>query len=421
MAGRPADAWRNGCVAPRGLRPAILTATVVEIPRAITFGTSTERAKHQAIAHTELVRIRSARMAYLIAHYGTVDREVPLVGLIVEPPNSPEELQRFADLPLLDRVRELELECGWSVVDAARLLGSQRLAGLTSLWIEDSVGFADAAPMFTAAIRPALRTLCLAGYIDTDFDDRAAEVLADSPSIAGLEELQLWNCNLRTAGARAIARSPHLAALRSLALGGGHGHTQNEIGAEGCAALAETSALPRLESIELGFNHVGDSGWRCFVDSGKLVRLVEISLVGCQFSDASIVPMFTKTPRLDALTHLNLSFNKLGPASAKALASARLPSLRTLTLTGNSIGDRGVAALADAPWIAQLDELVLERIGMTDTGVEALLQSPHLDGACRIHCTDQGGHLSAESLSRLQERFGDRIRPSWPSLRTPHH
>jgi Leucine Rich repeat len=93
----------------------------------------------------------------------------------------------------------------------------------------------------------------------------------------------------------------------------------------------------------------------------------------------------------------------------RALATARPAALRKLWLYANPIGDEGVIALAEAPWVAQLEELNVTSTGMTEAGAQALLRSPHLERVPRLSCELQKPALGKPTLAALRERFGARL------------
>ncbi len=293
---------------------------------------------------------------------------------------TPEVLARFGELAFLRRLRSVELDDGFPVGLAAQLLALPALAGLRAFTVRDGSGFPTGAAALAAAVPSALRTLSLVGFMGTDFGDDAARALADSPTMAKLEHLRLWNCNLREDGARAVGASPHLAQLRSLWLGLGQ-YTLNKVGPAGCRALA---ALERLETLDLDFNDITDEGWLAFVERGRIARLRELRLQACKLTDASIAPMLAQPA--PALVTLDLSHNALGTDTCRALAAASLPALRTLWLYANPLGRAGLVELLRAPWLGQLEELNLDSTNLTAEDVLTLARAPATATIARISC-----------------------------------
>ena len=214
----------------------------------------------------------SASPAAVVAHAAQLTREAPLRVIELEGPEGADSFEAFTALPFLDALRRLDLQEAWTAPLAARVLASPRLQGLEAVSLRDAEGLPEGTRALLAALPPAVRSLSLIGFINTDFDDACA-ALASSAGCARLEDLRLWNCRLGPDGARALASSPHLRGLRALWLGLGQ-YTRNKIGPEGCAALAAPDALPALDTLDLDFNDVGDAGWRAWVDGGRLARFL---------------------------------------------------------------------------------------------------------------------------------------------------
>lgn len=72
----------------------------------------------------------------------------------------------------------------------------------------------------------------------------------------------------------------------------------------------------------------------------------------------------------------NLSHSPLSTPGAKALASAALPALRSLSAITCRFGPMAAKALAKAPWLAQLERLSLTNNSLGVKGIAALVASP---------------------------------------------
>lgn len=89
------------------------------------------------------------------------------------------------------------------------------------------------------------------------------------------------------AGLAAIARSPHLAGLRSLQLRG------CRYGAAGLQVLANEATCVGLETLDLSYCEglpasdpsAGAAGWRALVDSSRLPALHQLSVAGNAIPD----------------------------------------------------------------------------------------------------------------------------------------
>ncbi|EOD26952.1 hypothetical protein EMIHUDRAFT_236263 [Emiliania huxleyi CCMP1516] len=145
---------------------------------------------------------------------------------------------------------------------------------------------------------------------------------------------------------------------------------ENKIGDEGCkalvAALGKEGAAPRLEKLDLNWNKIGDEGCKAL---------------------AAALGKEGAAPRLETLY---LGENKIGDEGCKALAAAlgkegAAPRLETLYLYRNEIGDEGCKALAAALGkegaAPRLETLSLHRNEIGDEGCKALAAALGKEGA----------------------------------------
>lgn len=140
-------------------------------------------------------------------------------------------------------------------------------------------------------------------------------------------------------------RWPH---LKSLRLRGNRLHAADVL-----------HACPRLESLDLASNPLGDAGIRSLLDAPPHARLRHLDLANIDMSDAGLEHL-ASSPLLAGLRSLSLAWNRCGDRAASALArSPQVRNLRTLDLTGWHLGYRGAIALAGSPHFASLRSLVL--------------------------------------------------------------
>ncbi len=194
------------------------------------------------------------------------------------------------------------------------------------------------------------------------FGPEAAAVLATSPIADELEELDVRGAPIGESGCLAVAGSPRLRRLRALAIGGDLG---SQPGPALAARLASSVFAPILERLELSGCDVGAAG-----------------------AAALAAGPFGK------LTHLDLSYSRIGDGLHALVRAPYFASLRYLNLTASVIHDRGAHALIEAD---SHPELVLEIEPRPFT-------------------------LSDEALAELRDRFGPRLNPaasrsSYPSWR----
>ncbi|MEV0148926.1 MULTISPECIES: hypothetical protein [unclassified Nonomuraea] len=118
------------------------------------------------------------------------------------------------------------------------------------------------------------------------------------------------------------------------------------IGDPGAEALAAATSDGRIETLDLRYCGVGDAGVAalCASPSFRGVRRLHLQ---CNRLTAEGVRALAGLERLE---ELDLRYNRIGPAGARALAEASFAgSLKRLFLYGGDVEDAGVQVLANAP------------------------------------------------------------------------
>jgi uncharacterized protein (TIGR02996 family) len=192
--------------------------------------------------------------------------------------------------------------------------------------------------------------------------------------LSGLTTLELTNHPLGSAGAQALAGSPHLRSLRRLVL------ASAALGDEEIAALAEARSLQALTELSLPSN-----------------------LVGARGADA-----LARSPTFRELVRLDLRGNRLESEGAAALArSTQLARLVWLDLGQNQIGTEGALALAESRSLPSLSTLSLRNNRITTAGARALLASEPLRGVATFYLL--GNELGDRAYVSLLNEFGARM------------
>jgi hypothetical protein len=152
-----------------------------------------------------------------------------------------------------------------------------------------------------------------------------------------LRSLHLGGDGLERGGIGHLVACPHLESLRELSLNSGL------LDADCVAVLAGSTLMGRLTSLTLATStYLGQSHWA----------------EGPQGVDAARA--LARSPMCRNLQTLNLSFDSVGDSGAGALAgSPHLSRLTALWLDRNGIGDAGARALAASASLAGLKVLVL--------------------------------------------------------------
>lgn len=250
---------------------------------------------------------------------------------------------RAARLPALDLSH-----AAWGAPALALLL-SARLPALRSLYLSDEDSTRDESVEVARAIAAndtlALTDLAFCGDSYGDVADALA-ILAASPRAQSLRMLSLANCGLDGPAMGVLAGSPHLAALENLELTGGS-NTTNRIGDDGLLLLARSPHLARLRRLTIGHNLITDRGLAVLADPTALPALDTLACNSAAITDATIAAMVAARP-FDALYLGGCS--ELGDAAL--IAIARSPYAATLTglnLHGTSVGTAGLEALIASP------------------------------------------------------------------------
>lgn len=133
-------------------------------------------------------------------------------------------------------------------------------------------------------------------------------------------------------------------------------------------ALAAHSDAASLRSLDLSWNRIGPDGARALADG--LPGLVSLRLYHNDVGANGAVAVANARWRL---TSLNLCGNGIGVEGAAALAQGEATkSLESLHLGWVGLGDRGVARLAERRW-TELTELNVRDNEITIEGVRALV------------------------------------------------
>ncbi len=214
--------------------------------------------------------------------------------------------------------------------------------------------------------RCALKELSLDS---TDLTEVAVCALARALKVNNrLETLALGNTNMRAAGAQAIGSA--LAQNSSLHLG------DSEIDEEGAKGLAQGMLVNRsVTDLELARNRIGDGG-------------------------ATVMASVIKGN--ETLTELGLSNNEMGEMGMKALGNALRSNstLQNLSLSDNPIGAAAQHMAEALACNKGLEELLLNRIGLTGQGLMPLASS--LTANCTLTAIDLRGnalgHIGAQGL-----------------------
>lgn len=217
---------------------------------------------------------------------------------------------------------------------------------------------------------PAIDRLRTVERVELRAQARHAAELAACPQLRLVRQLELCDPALGEDGLRHLAASQHLGPLERLNL--------VHCGLTAVAVpLLGGMASDRLWMLDLGGNHLGDTG----------------------------AALLCACPKLTGVADLNLRSTEIGPPTADALAASPwLRSLRWLDLGTNYLDDDAVATLANAGNLANLESLDLSYNEFGMEGYRALAASPVLTKLALLDVTANGGGIEGYYL--LRDRFG---------------
>jgi uncharacterized protein (TIGR02996 family) len=172
------------------------------------------------------------------------------------------------------------------------------------------------------------------------FHKRQHADLVRCPQLLQVKELLLDRQGFGTEEIEAFLRSPYLKNLVRLELiaDDDNGH----LSADGIELLSKTDTLPALRHLDLSFNwcnwdYPDQASWVRALLKGRLVEQLESLHLRSTFLEDAGTELLAKSKRMRAIRHLNLSGNSIGERGLKALATSRtLPSLVVLDLRHNT-------------------------------------------------------------------------------------
>lgn len=258
--------------------------------------------------------------AQFLANADELFRVIPLCGVRLQEVG--DCLKEVVASPHLAGIDELFFD--GTPTEFAQLFASEHLTRVSKLQFDGMTEGAEWARVLADSPRLSrVRSLNIHGGDNSGFDGPAARLLAGSPHLSALTELDIAMCPIGPEGFRALVVAPGTADLTRLCIHDGH------VGDEGAESLA-ASPVTHLRSLHLEHSDISDRGLEALVRSSVLAHLTE----------------------------LGLSYNRIGSAGVVALAaSPALAGVMLLGLASNPIGDEGTEAVAASEHLGSLEVL----------------------------------------------------------------
>lgn len=228
--------------------------------------------------------------------------------------------------------------------------------------------------------------------------DLGALAIAESAQLSGLRELKLeastWAIEgypavwagdpathlLTAVGARALAQSSSLSGLKKLEL------NPNALGSAGVVALCEGKW--KLEHLDVSVNQLDDAALIAIANAPSMSGLRWLAVGSGAFTEKGLIALVS-SKTLSSLETLRLDGSVLGPKNFAAFLKAlKLPKLRALSVGACGLLDQGIEAVCTAKVSSQFESLELQDNKVTQAGLVALAESPHLGALKRLLLND---------------------------------
>ncbi len=300
-----------------------------------------------------------------------------------------EAFQWVAESPQLATLRRLTVRGIWGFT-LPGLLASPHLADLRSLRLPSCDLHATAlGALAGAATLSSLEELDLtaAGRHErytggNELPELGMQALMNWSGMATVRSLNLSGNDLSRNGLRALLRSPHVAALKELAL------RDTRLDGQAMAEFESARKGMQLDSLDIGANVLKAVGAESLAVVPCLSGLKSLRLDRCEITAAGARLFAKKATFLGGLRSLDLGHNHFGPSGLAALLAREPAALHTLRMRDNDLLDAGAEVLAGSPASGTLIEADLSRNNLGPVAAKILGESDHLDGLLVLRLAD---------------------------------
>ena len=191
---------------------------------------------------------------------------------------------------------------------------------------------------------PGIKTVRVLDLADNQVNDEALPVLFESENLAQLEELYLGINFLIGEGLTEIACSSQikLGNLKKLVI------SDNRLTDASVADFIRSKNFPNLESLDVGWNEVGNETAKALADATSFSGLKTLILERSYIELEGLKEM-VQGDLMDQLQELNISANKFKDEAVQMIATTpKWKSLKILRLSQNMFGDPGAKALGES-------------------------------------------------------------------------
>jgi uncharacterized protein (TIGR02996 family) len=250
---------------------------------------------------------------------------------------------------------------------------------------------------------PGLRELTIIGNLVARRD---LAQLADSPVLSTLRILNVRNCSLGVDGFRRLVASPQLGNLTALRA------AFNSIGNGGISALIDAGTINSLTELDLAetgsYGRYGedpiieDTGLAELAGWPGFARVRSLTLSGNAVGQAGLEALLG-SPDATGLKELAVRNNSLNPVAMQEFhAAPQELHLDVLDLGENLLGERGVEPLASAPCLRELKVLHLDRCELPLAGARQLARAPFFGSLRRLNVSHNS--FGPEGLQALLKK-----------------